>query len=286
MPRFDTPAPIDLSITVQVGLIEVIASDRVDTIVTVSPTNRDRAVDVRAAHETAVTFDGGRLTVTSPRPRFTFIGPSESVDVTVELPTGSRLTAEIAVGNLRSSGQLGATRVKSSTGAVVLDRTGDLWVRVSHGSATVAAADGSAEITADHGQIRIGEITGDSTFKSSHGNVTVGTSGGDLEAKLSYGDLDVEKVLGSAASKSAYGTIRLGEISSGAVDVETGFGQIAIGVRPGVPAWLDLSSKSGHVRNQLDDGAAPGETESSVAVRAHTQFGDVTIERASQSATQ
>jgi DUF4097 and DUF4098 domain-containing protein YvlB len=280
MPTFDTPSPTDVSINLQVGLIDIIATDRADTIVTVSPTNPDRAADQRAAQETAVTFDGDRITVIGPKPRFTIIGPTESVDLTIELPTGSRLTAEISVGNVRSSGRLGSTRVKNSTGAVDLDHTADLWMRLSHGSATVGYVDGNAEITADHGQIRVGKVTGDATVKSSHGNITIGTSGDDLDAKLSYGDLEVATALGSVTSKSAYGTIRLGEISTGSVAVETGFGQITIGIRPDVPAWLDLSSKSGHVRNQLDDGTAPAESEPSVAVRARTQFGDITIKRA------
>jgi DUF4097 and DUF4098 domain-containing protein YvlB len=273
MPIFDTPTPTAVSINLQVGMIEIIATDRTDTIVTVVPTNPNRAADQKAANDTAVTVIG-------PKPRFTLIGPSESVDVTVELPSGSRLTAEITVGNLRGTGRLGSTRIKNSTGAVDLDRTGDLWLRLSHGSATVGSIDGSAEIAADHGQIRVDEISGDATIKSSHGNITVGTSGGDLDTKLSYGDLEVATAHGSVTSKSAYGTIRLGEISAGSIAVDTGFGQIAIGIKPDVAAWLDLSSRSGHVRNHLDDSMAPTESESSVAVRARTQFGDITIQRA------
>ena len=51
-------------------------------------------------------------------------------------------------------------------------------------------------------------------------------------------------------------------------------------MQPDVPAWLDLSSKYGHVRNQLDGGRAPDPTEQTVAVRARTQGGDITVQRA------
>ena len=71
MPVFPTPAPIDLAIHLPVGIIEVVAADRDDTAVTVSPTNPDRAVDRRGAEETRVEFDGSRLTVTGPKPRGT-----------------------------------------------------------------------------------------------------------------------------------------------------------------------------------------------------------------------
>ena len=53
-------------------------------------------------------------------------------------------------------------------------------------------------------------------------------------------------------------------------------------MRDGVPAWLDLSSKSGHVRNQLEGNRAPDESEQSVAVRARTQAGNITVQRAAR----
>jgi len=278
MPTYETPKPIDLAIKMPVGAIEIVASDRTDTVVTVSPTNPAKAVDVRGAEETKVDFDGRRLTITGPRPRFSLVGPFESIDVKVELPTGSRLTAENSGGGVRAVGRFGATRVKSSM--VDLDSTGDLWVRAMHGNVTVANADGDVEITADHGQIRLGAVSGDTTLKASHGSVQIGEAGGDLDAKLSYGDLDITKALASVAAKTAYGTIELHEISSGSVQVESGYGQITIGVRTGVPAWLDLSSKNGRVRNELDGDRAPDASEQTVAVRARTQYGDITVQRA------
>lgn len=280
MPTYSTASPIDLAINLQVGGIEVIAGDRADTVVTVSGSNPAKAVDRRGAQETKVDFDGHRLTITGPRPRISWIGPTESIDVKVELPTGSRFTAEIAVGGLCSIGRLGATRIKSSMGPVEIDTTGDLWLRAGHGNATVGTAEGGIEITADHGQIRVGAVTGEAILKASHGSILIGESGGDLEAKLSYGDLEIATALASVSAKTAYGSIQLQKVSSGSIEVECGFGQVTIGVRDGVPAWLDLSSKDGHVRNKLAGDRAPDESEQTVAVRARTQYGDITIQRA------
>jgi len=164
MPSYSTPNPIDLAISLQVGRIEVVASDRADTVVTVSPSSATREVDQRGVEQTKVALEGQRLTIVGPKPRISWIGPgpADSVDVKVELPSDSRLTAEIAVGNLRTAGRLGATRIKASTGTVDVDGTGDLWVRASHGTVTVAAADGEVEITSDYGQIRVGTIVGQS----------------------------------------------------------------------------------------------------------------------------
>ena len=59
-----------------------------------------------------------------------------------------------------------------------------------------------------------------------------------------------------------------------------GFGMVTVGVRPGTPAWLDLSSKDGHLRNELADDAAPDPSEQTVAIRVRTGSGDITIQRA------
>lgn len=279
MPTFETPSPIDLAINLQVGDIAVIASDRADTVVTVTPTNPDKAVDRRGASETTVEFDGQRLVIKGPKPRVAVFGPSESVDLRVELPSGSRLAAELGVGNVRSSGQLGATRVKASTGQVDLDAVGDLWVRASHGNATVKAADGDVEITADHGQIRLGAVSGEATLKASHGSIRIDEVGGDAEAKLSYGDLEIGTARASVTAKTAFGRVAIDQVESGSVQLDTSFGEIAIGVRPGVAAWLDLSSKEGRVRNELESDGAPTDSANAVAVRARTQFGDIHIQR-------
>ena len=282
MPTFTTPDPIDVAINIQVGAIDIVASDRTDTVVTVSPSSPSKAVDRRGTEDTRVEFDGQRLTITGPRFRLSWIGagPFDSVDVRVEVPVDSRLTAESAAGNVRTVGRLGATRIKASTGFVEIDACGDLWVRAGHGNATVGTALGDVEVTADHGQIRVGTVAGNAMLKSAHGGVRVGSTGGDLEAKLSYGDLEVAQALASVTAKAAYGAIEIDEVSSGFVEVESGYGQLTVGVLPGVAAWLDLSSRDGRVRNELEGESAPDESEQTVAVRARTQFGDITINHA------
>jgi hypothetical protein len=279
MPTYSTPTPIDLAINLQVGRIDVSAADRTDAVVTVSPSNPAKDVDRRAAEDTRVEFDGQRLTVTGPR-RFSIIGPNESIDVKVELPSGSRLTAETAMGGVRTVGRLGATRIKCSMGAVDIDATGDLWLRAGHGSVSVNEVDGGAEITADHGKQKIGSISGDAILKASHGSIVIGETGGDLDAKLSYGDLELTKALASVTAKTAYGTIDVSEVSSGSIQLESAYGDITVGVRTGVPAWLDLSSKNGFIRNELDSDRAPEPSEQTVAVRARTQSSSITIKRA------
>ncbi|KXO95674.1 DUF4097 family beta strand repeat protein [Tsukamurella tyrosinosolvens] len=283
MPTFPTPEPIDLAINLQVGDIDVIATDRTDTVVTVTPSSPNKAADRRGADATRVEFDGGRLTVVGPKPKLglmSFIGATESVDVTVELPAGSRFTAESAVGSVRTEGRLAATRIKATTGTVELDTTGDLWLRAGHGNATAGTVDGTAEITADHGQIRIDSIARDAVLKASHGSIRIGETSGGVEANLSYGDLDIDRATSSVSAKTAYGAITLNEVSDGVIDLESSYGKLTVGVAEGVPAWLDLSSKEGRVRNHLDENLPDSITGDHVAVRARAKFGDIDIRRA------
>jgi hypothetical protein len=60
---------------------------------------------------------------------------------------------------------------------------------------------------------------------------------------------------------------------------ESAFGDLEIGVRDGVPAWLDLRTKFGRVRNELEASDDPPSGEDSVEIRAHTSMGDIVIRR-------
>jgi hypothetical protein len=284
MPTYTTPGPIDLAVDLPYGRLEVVASDRSDTVVTVSPTSPSSAADRRGAENTRVEFDGQRVVVEGARPRFVFIGPNESIDVRVEVPTGSRLTADVG-GRVNTTGRLGATRVKGQLGGVEIDTTDELWVRSGHGSLEVGTVHGSVELIADHGQIKVGTIDGDAILKSSHGSIEIGEAGGDLDAKLSYGELEIGRALGGVTAKSAYGSIRLGEVSSGSVQLDSAYGQIDIGVRDGVAVWLDAASRDGRLRNELASDPAAAASDDSVAVRARTGYGDITIHRSKKGTT-
>jgi len=280
MPTFVTSSPIDIAVKVPSGSLEIIASDRPDAVVTVVPANASREADVRAARDTTVEFDGSRLTIIAPKPKVVIFGPTESIEVKVEVPTGSRLTAESSLGPVTTSGVLGATRIKSALGGARVGDTGDLWVHASHGQVTAGRVLGDLEASCDHGSIRVDSIAGAASLKSSHGNITIGDVLGDVEAKMSYGDLEISSAGASVAAKTAYGSIELGEVSTGSIELESGFGSLTVGVREGVPAWLDLSSKTGHVRNDLMSQDAPASTEGSVSVHARTNFGHISIHRA------
>ncbi|MFC9626850.1 DUF4097 domain-containing protein [Streptomyces sp. NPDC056930] len=279
MPSFDTPEAISATAHVEAGSIRFTAGDRLDTVVEVQPRDPKRDQDVRAADQTEVTYANGALTVRTPKQRY-LVGRTGTVDVTVELPTGSRVDMTGAWAQVLGEGRLGEVRVKTSSGDVRLDTTGPLQLTASHGSITVDRIEGMAEITTSSGSLRVGTVDGPAVLKNSHGTTTVGAATGDLRVRGANGDIDIARAEGSVVATTAHGTLRVGEVACGTVQLETSYGAIEIGIREGTAAWLDVSSGSGQVRNTLTASETPEKTEDTVEVRARTRYGNIDVRRA------
>ncbi|MFD3656891.1 DUF4097 family beta strand repeat-containing protein [Streptomyces sp. 24-1644] len=279
MPSFDTPEPISATAHVEAGSIQFTAGDRLDTVVEVRPRDPKKDQDVRAADQTEATYRNGVLNIRTPKSNLLGLGRTGTVDVTVELPTGSRIDMTGAWAQVLGEGRLGEVRVKTSSGDVRLDTTGPLKLTASHGSITVDRVDGKAEITTSSGSLRVGTVDGPAVLKNSHGSTTVGTATGDLRVNGSNGDIDIARAEGSVVATTAHGTLRVGEVARGTVQLETSYGAIEVGVREGTAAWLDVSSDRGQVRNTLTASETPEKTEDTVEVRARTRWGNIDVRR-------
>ncbi|MCX5080941.1 DUF4097 domain-containing protein [Streptomyces sp. NPDC056121] len=279
MPSFDTPQPISVIANVAAGSIQFSASDRLDTVVEMRPRDPKKDKDVRVAEQTEVTYANGVLTIRTPKGRY-LVGPTGSVDVTVELPTGSRIDTTGAWTQVLGEGRLGEVRVKTSSGDVRLDSTGPLQLTASHGTITVDHVEGLAEITTSSGSLRVGVVDGPAVLKNSHGSTTVGTAIGDLRVSGANGDIDIRRAESSVTATTAHGTLRVGDVARGTVQLETSYGAIDIGIREGTAAWLDAGSGNGQVRNTLTASDSPEKSEETVEVRARTKFGNIDIRRA------
>ncbi|MFD7500748.1 DUF4097 domain-containing protein [Streptomyces sp. NPDC059850] len=280
MPSFDTPEPISATAHVEAGSLQFTAGDRPDTVVEVRPRDPKKDLDVRTADQTDVSYASGVLTVRTPKPNLFGLGRTGAVDVTVELPTGSRIDATGAWTQVLGEGRLGEVRVKTATGDVRLDATGPLRLTASHGSITVGRVDGTAEITTSSGSLRVNLVDGPATLRNSHGTTTVGAVTGELRVRGANGDIDIRRAEDSVTATTAHGTLRVGEVARGTVQLETSFGAIEVGIREGTAAWLDVSSHSGQVRNTLSTSEAPEKTEDTVQVRARARYGNIDVRRA------
>ena len=280
MPVFTTPSPITVRLDLPVGAARIVAGDRTDTVVEVHPGSPGKKHDVEAAERTTVDFSGNRLVIRAPSPKSSLFGRSSSVRVTIELPAHSTIQADAQLTTFSTEGTLGDCRLTTG-GEVRLDRVGTLWLNSSLGDVAVEHADGDVEVTAGTGEVRISEITGGGVIRNSSGSCWVGRAGGDVRLNTASGNITVDRAGGGVEARTAFGEIRIGEVSRGRVKLETSAGEIEIGVRKGVAAWLDVSTGFGEVSSELDDVGEPtGDPADTVEVRARSGYGNIRISRA------
>lgn len=280
MPNFETPEPISVALELGVGNVRITASDRTDTTVDVRPSDESDESDVQAAQRVRVDYANGVLRVTGPKARvFDFSRKSRSVDVSIDLPSGSQVSGEVQVGDLHAAGRLGECRFKTSTGNVQLERTGPLRVDTAAGHVTADAVAGDAEIHTGSGKVSIADVGGSVVVKNSNGDTTLDTVTGDVRVRAANGDISVERAGAGVEAKTSNGGIRLGEVARGSVELGTAMGDLEIGIAEGTAAWLEVNTGFGQVHNLLDNATRPEESDETVKVRAHTSFGAITIRR-------
>lgn len=277
MPVFSTPGPISVTIELGMGDARIIASQRSDTVIEVRPRDDSNASDIKGAEQTRVEYSSGRLLVKTPRQRA--FGKGSAVDVIVELPSGSNVHGDTAMGDFGCEGRLGECRLKTGMGNIDLEHTGPLHVKTGMGNIAVDRGFGDADVTTGSGEVRIGEIEGAAVIKNSNGDTTVGEVSGDLRVKSANGHITIDQALASVIAKTANGNIRIGEVIRGAIILETAAGELDVGIRQGTTAWLDVSSHYGRVRSSLAETSSPEPAEATVEVRARTSYGDITIHR-------
>ncbi|WP_242910432.1 DUF4097 family beta strand repeat-containing protein [Actinomadura terrae] len=281
MPAFATPEPITADIQVYLGHVQINAADRADTVVQVRPSDPAAEASVQAAERTTVEFSGGRLLVRTPRPKaLGYLRPWRgSVEVVIDLPTGSHVTTE-GTADVITTGTLGRTALRSSNGDLRVEAAGPLEIKTSNGDITIDRATGPTEATTANGAIRIGALDGPGTAKTSTGTITVGEAAGETSLKTATGDISVGRALGLLTARTAHGRIRVDTAVSGTLHLENGYGKVGIGIAEGTAAWLDLHTKNGVVRNTLDAADGPDTTDTVVEVHAHTNYGDIDVHRA------
>jgi DUF4097 and DUF4098 domain-containing protein YvlB len=281
MPTFDTPEPISVDVELVVGELRIIAGERSETVVDVRPGDPSVSDDVKAANETRVEFEAGRLVVHAAKGwrHYTPFGTGGTVAVAIEVPAGSQVAATLSVGNAHAGGPLGACRLKTAMGNLSVEDAGELHLKTSHGNITVDRGTGLADLHSGSGRIRIGEIDGPLVVRNSNGDTRVGEVTGDLRVKSANGDIAVGRAPASVMARTASGDIRIGEVVRGVVSLRTAAGELEVGIGAGTAAWLDVNSGHGRVRNDLDITEGPDAGDDTVEVRARTGMGDIVIHR-------
>jgi Putative adhesin len=211
--KFDTPAPISAVLDIPAGRVRFIAADRADTAVEVLPANASKGRDAQTAEQTTVAYADGVLRIHTPEPESQLFGPSGAIEVTVQLPAGSRVDAKAASSELRGVGRLGDVAFEGAYRQIKIDEAASVRLTAIDGDVEVGRLHGPAEISTARGDIRIAEAV--------RGTVVLRTQSGDIS-------------VAAAAGVSA------------ALDAGTGYGRISNALKNDGTAELDIRATTSH----------------------------------------
>ncbi|MFE0629208.1 DUF4097 family beta strand repeat-containing protein [Streptomyces sp. NPDC058864] len=220
MQKFDTPAPVSAVLDVPAGRIRFIAVDRADTTVEVLPADPSKSRDVMAAERTEVGCADGVLRIGVPAAENRVLGSSGSIEVTVQLPAGSRVEAKAAAAELRGVGRLGDVVVEGQQVTVKLDEAESARIALLAGDVSVGRLGGSAEISTQKGDLEIAEaVRGTVALRTEHGGISVGAARGVsavLDASTSYGRIHnaLKNTDGADAGLNVHATTAYGDITA------------------------------------------------------------------------
>jgi DUF4097 and DUF4098 domain-containing protein YvlB len=186
MLQFDTPTPISAVLDIPAGRVQVIAADRADTTVEVRPADASKSRDVKVAEQAKVECTDGVLRIVAAA-KNQILGSSGSVEVTVQLPAGSRLDVQAASVEFRAVGRFGDVTVDGAHGAIKLDEVASVNLTALAGDVWVGRLHGPAQISTMQGDIRIDEaVRGAVVLRTQAGDVSVGAARG-VSASLDAG---------------------------------------------------------------------------------------------------
>jgi DUF4097 and DUF4098 domain-containing protein YvlB len=263
MPEFDCPTPIDVSVRVPGGTLDIVAEDRPTASVDVSPydnseASRDTAANVR------VDFHDGHLVVLAPEWSVGWIfRRAPRLRVSIRVPSDSTITVKLASADARCQGRFASAAIDSASGDIMLDEvTGNVSAKLASGDMTVKRAGGDVHVS------------------TASGDLKVGYAGGDVSLTSASGDVEIKQADASVEAKTASGDIGVGVASRGAVRINTASGDVRIGVAAGTGVWLDISSISGDTTSDLavsESSEAGGAAQLTLQIR--TMSGDIEVRR-------
>jgi Putative adhesin len=257
--EFPGAEPIDIFVNIPSGSVAVSAEPTEVTEVSLRASRNSRNAEQFLA-EVQVTFADGRLEVVQPK-SFSLLRGNPGLDLTVKAPAGSRCSVRTASADIACVGELAELDAKTASGDVTAATvTGRLQVNTASGDIWVENAGATVDLHTASGDIKVRQAGGDLAAHTASGDVSVGQAAGSVDANTASGDVDIARV------------------GTGRASVKTVSGDSVIGVAAGAGVYLDLSSVTGRITNQLDETDDGGDV--ALDVTARSVSGDIRITRA------
>jgi hypothetical protein len=209
-----------------------------------------------AVEESRISLVGQRLAVVGPKQRLRMV----PLAVTVRAPSGSHVSVRSGSADVTVTGAAGRVTVETGSGEVAIDR-----------------ADGYASIATGTGALRLGPMLGGLKARSGSGEIEVSSVGGAATVSTGSGDVWFGAVQDNVTAKTGSGDLTIADAATGDVDLTTGSGEIRVGVRAGTSAMIDLVSRSGQARSELDVQQRIGPDTPKIRLRARTSSGNVVV---------
>lgn len=269
---FETPTPIDLYVEQGRGTLRLEATETTTTAVTVTGPHADQV---------SVEQHGAEISIVCPRQGLGFRSADFRVEVTVTLPTDSRLVTRLGSADLVMTGRLGESRLKSGSGDTSLDTlAAAVSLETGSGDVRVRTAAGDLRIKSGSGDVAIGRVTGRVAVSAGSGDVTITDGDGPAVVKSGSGDLTIAVAGADASYTTGSGDLRIHEATRGRFETTSASGDVAVAVRAGVPVWTDVSTISGQLRSTLSGTGRPEPGQDHVELRTTTVSGDVDLSQA------
>lgn len=268
MYEFDRSTPVNVALRSQSGVVEMIAEERENIIVEVTPFGNG-ANSQEAAERTMVELDGDTLLIQTPGSDSWLWRRSLKLRIVARVPSGSTLAGKTASADVRAAGVWNAVRLDVASADVDLAEViGDASVITASGDITVHRIGGALRAKTASGDLNIGDVTGDVSVESASGDLRLRRGGGSLRASTASGDMQV------------------GELRQGQAQLKSASGDVQVGVAPGTGVWMDLNTMSGKTITDLTArGEEPTDPTATLELRVRTMSGDIHVHRAAVGTT-
>lgn len=276
---FEASGPITLRVELERGDVTLTASEVSTTRVRLTSRGGDSD---ELAESFTVEARGDEVVVLGPRGRenaFGF-GRRGSIDVEIELPTGSAVDVKTGSGDVTARGLLARVEAASGSGDLTFEDVDAAELKSGSGDITARAVLGGVKAKTGSGDITLESAGDDVDLIAGSGDIQLRRADGEVRAKSGSGDIGIGASSGDLTLMTGTGDVKLGAVHGGEVRAKTGTGDIAIAVAIGVAAYLDLNTVTGDVKVDLDEADGPEGSESRASLTVHTGSGDIRVARA------
>lgn len=278
MRTFETPGATALAVQTGAGRVAISAEETTRTTVVLTPLN---SAGEESVAEARVEQNGRTVVVHLPRARGGLFRTGPSVDIAITCPHGTSLNVKADSADVQATGTFGDAVVATGSGNIEVDTViRATKLKTGSGAVTAAQVGEALIVTTSSGNIDVGQTRRHAVLSVGSGDITIGELAGDAVAKTGSGDVEIVRLDGALLTKTGSGSLTVRRARSGQVTARGASGNVDIGIEDGTAAWLDVSTVSGRISQELGQADAPGDNQQRVEITAHTVSGNLRVHRA------